>query len=256
MYIEKKRAELADICYMTIEKECSKPTEEINTALIDACIDLANKLLDIKPLSEEELLRAKKKIEAMALHRRKKNLKIRIIAAILAIIVVLVTTACAFSDWLVGIFGINTLYTVQSGESVTVEQHKLEAPSDVLNFDSIDDLDEYIEEPIYLPIGLPEEFVLSSITMYKEETSQIEIIWTKESHRIRYKITFDPSYFNKSRFDLLEYEYYSQDGYPFDCVQITSYWQASSWINDNEYVISADNTDLIEEIINYVVVTQ
>lgn len=256
MYIEKKRAELADICYMTIEKECSKPTEEINTALIDACIDLANKLLDIKPLSEEELLSAKKKIEAMTLHRRKKNLKIRIIAAVLAIIVVLVTTACAFSDWLVGIFGIENLYHVPPGHNAVVEKYEMEAPSDVLNFDSIDDLIEYIDEPIYLPIGLPEEFVLSSITMYKEETSQIEIIWTKESHRIRYKITFDPSYFNKSRFDLLEYEYYSQDGYPFDCVQISPYWQASSWINDNEYVISADNTDLIEEIITYMVVTQ
>ena len=256
MYIEKKRAELADICYMTIEKECSKPTEEINTALIDACIDLANKLLDIKPLSEEELLSAKKKIEAMTLRRRKKNLKIRIIAAVLAIIVVLVTTACAFSDWLVGIFGIENLYRVPPGHNAVVEEHEMEAPSDVLNFDSIDDLIEYIDEPIYLPIGLPEEFVLDSITVREFENIQIEIVWTKESHRIRYKITFDPPYFNEEDFASHEFEYYSKDDYPYDFVQIDTYWQATAWINHNEYVISADNTDLIEEIITYMVVTQ
>lgn len=250
MYTKKKRAELANICYMTVEKECSKPIEEINTALIDACIDLANKLLDIKPLSEEEILSAKKKIELLTVRRRKRNFKIRLIAAILAIVVVLATTACALSDWLLGIFGVNTLYTVQPGEVVTEEFNELEAPSDILYFDNIDDLVACVDEQIYLPMDLSEKYVLNYISIYEGETKEIEIMWTYNLHNVWYRINFNPSYFKEEDFYSYEYEHYSEDGHPFDFIQVGSCWQAMGWINNNEYIISANEEETLRELIN------
>ncbi len=250
MYTEKKRAELADICYMTIEKECAKPLEEINTSLVDACIDLANKLLDIQPLNEEELLRAKKKIEAMTLRRRKK-LKIRIIAAILAILVVLVTTACALSDWLVGIFGINTLYTVQPGNSVTVEQHQLEAPSDILYFDSVENLVEYVNKPLYLPVEPLVDYELNEIMYFNYKDKHMTMSWlNNDGNIIECLITLTPSNFNEEKFNMYEYEYYSKDGHPFDFLYINTCWQAMGWIDNNEYIILAKDEESLKNVID------
>ncbi len=251
MYTKKIRAELADICYMTIEKECSKPLKEINTELIDACIELANKLLDIKPLSEEELLSAKKKLQFIMVRHRKIR-RIRIIAAILAILLALVTTACALTDWLMGMFGSDTLLVLQPGDSAIVEQYELEAPDDIQHFEGIEDLVEYIDEPIYLPMDLPEEFVLDSITIYEEENKQIEIIWKKDSHNMWYRITFNPSYCNEDLFMSIGYEfdYYSKDGMPFECVCIASNWQATGWKDNNEYIISTNDEQTLQSVID------
>ncbi len=252
MYTKKERAELADICYMTVEKECSKPIKEIHTELVDAGLDLANKLLNIQPLSEDEVSSAKKTVITMALRHRRAR-KIRIIAAVLAILVALVTTACALSDWLVGIFGIENLYRVPPGYSATVEQHEMETPSDIINFDSIDELVEYIDEPIYLPVGLSEEYVLSFVSIYQGENRELEIIWTKDDHEIAFIITFNPPYFHKDQFESYEYEYLSKVGHPFGLLYFDSYRQAIGWIDNNEYIISANDEETLKYIIDKII---
>lgn len=251
MYTEKKRAELADICYMTIEKECSKPIEEINTALVDACIDLTNKLLDIQPLCEEELLRAKKKIEAMAFRRRRKKLQIRIIAAILVILTVLITTACALSDWLIGIFGIEKLYCIPPGYNVTVEDHELEAPSNILYFDRIEDLVEYVDQSLYLPIEPFVDYKLNEIQLCNYEDKRITISWSNdEANIIECVIILMPSYFNDEKFNIYEHKYYSKDGYPFVFLQTDNCWQAMGWIDNNEYIILGNNEENLKSVID------
>lgn len=249
MYTNKIRSELADICYMTVEKECSKPIKEINIELVDAGIDFADKLLNIQHLSADEVSSAKKTVISMALRHRKAR-RIRIIAAVLAILVALVTTACALSDWLVGIFGVKNLYRVPPGYSATVEQHEMEVPSDILSFNSIDELTEYIEEPIYLPMGLSEEFVLDSIAIYKEENTQLEIVWTRSSTQIRYMITIKPPYFDENQFNSHEHKYYTKDEYPYNLVQIGSQHQAISWIENNEYIITAKDEETLKLVID------
>ena len=248
MYTNKQRVELADICYMTVEKECNKPLEEVNADLIDAGLDLANKLLNIRHLTEEDIETAKKKVMFMTLRRRKR--KVRIIAAVLAVLIILTTTACAFSDWLMGVFGIDNLYRVPPGYNVTVEQSELEAPNDILYFDTIEEVVEYVDESIYLPVDLHEEYVLSSIIVYEQEEKQIELLFEKDNNMIRYMITFNPSYFQEEQFETFQYKYYSKDNHPYDFVNISSCWQAMGWIDNNEYIISSINEETLKSIID------
>lgn len=248
MYTKKQRIEISDICYMTVEKECNKPLEYINSELIEAGIDLAAKLLNIQPLTDEDVATAKKKVALMTIRRRKR--KVRIIAAVLAVLIILTTSACAFSDWLVGIFGLNTLYTVQPGEVVEADRHDIEMPSDILYFDTIEELIEYVDEPIYLPVDLPEEYVLSSIIVYEQEEKQIELLFEKDNNMIRYMITFNPSYFQEEQFETCQYKYYSKDNHPYNFVIISSCWQAMGWIDNNEYIISSINEETLKSIID------
>ena len=253
MYTPKERAELADICYMTIERESAKPLKDMDTALVDACLELAGLLLDINALTQDELDTAKQKIKAMTVHRRK-SIRIRIIAAVAAVLLLLGTTVYAFSDWIVEVFGMETLMTIEPGDKVTVEQHELEKPSGVIKYNSIEELLNDIERSVYLPSKLPDEFELSEAKFCNYENEQLDITWINGQYTLTCMITFEPSYFNESQFNSHDYEYYSKDGHPFDFVQVGTYWQAMGWIDNNEYIIFADNTELLKEFIDSIAI--
>lgn len=249
MYTNKEREELANICYMHIERECAKPLKRINTDLVNSCIELANLLLDIKPLNQDEISSAKHKIEMMTL-RRRKTLKVHIIAAVVAVLLLLGTTVYAFSDWLSEVFGIETLQTIQPGDKVTVDQHELEAPSGIIYFSTIEELTNYIDQPIYLPIKLPEGYEVTEIIVFNYADKRIDLTLQKETQVISITISITPAYFNENQFNSYEYDFYSPDGFPFDFIHIDMNWQAIGWIDNNEYTILAQDVESLKIIID------
>ncbi|MBR4880915.1 MAG: hypothetical protein IKU19_03215, partial [Clostridia bacterium] len=82
------------------------------------------------------------------------------------------------------------------------------------------------------------------------ESKEIEIVWTNNSHKIRYKVTFNPLYFNEEKFNSYEYKYYSKDGHSYILVQPESDWQAMSWIDNNEYVLSTNDENTLKSVID------
>ena len=249
MYTVKQRAELAELCYITAERESNKPADKVNNELIETCLRLADMLLGIEHLTEEELNAVCTKIRAKSVHRRK-TFRFRIIAAVVALLLVLGTTVYAFSDWIIEIFGTEAVHDIQPGEKIESDNNELEAPENILYFNSIEELVEYVGEPLYIPIGLSEKFKLNKITINEYDSKRIEILWNKDTDIIRYFITLSSQDFNEEVFAKLEYPYYSKDGYPFAYIQIPPRLQAISWINNNDYTIIASNETTIETVID------
>ena len=249
MLSQKERAELAQVCYMTIERESQKPADKMNIPLIDACLELANKLLSIQPLSEKELSEIKQRIRDRRVHRRK-SFRVRLIAAILALLLLLGTTVYAFTDWLDAIFGHDEIWELPPGEEMVVENNVVEKPSNAISFETLEELANYIDEPIYLPMVMPEEYVLDGIMVYEYEGRDIYIDWSKNDVKVSFILRFQPSNFNEEQFTTLEYEYCSKDGIAFDYTYMNPQWQAVGFTNENVYTIIANDTDTLEVLID------
>ena len=250
MYTKRKRAELITLLYMTVNNEISKPVDGINTELVDTCIEFGDLLAGKAVLSDERSAELTRKIFSRAeLQRKRKRLKVRILVAVIAAMILLGTIVYAFSGRLFDIFGAKKVAEIQPGEVITAEQNEVEAAEAVIYFDTLEELTEYLDEPIYLPAKLPDGFELYSVMIVNFENETINIIWKKDTDFIECIIKTKPSFFNKEKFELYEYECYSPDGYPFNFVQVGTYWQAEGWINNNQYIILANSTELLEEYI-------
>lgn len=250
MYSEKQRAELADICYMTVEREASKPLGEMNTALIDRCITLANKLLGIEELSAEDIASVKAEVKRIKV-RRPKKLRIRIIAAVLALLLLLGGTVYAGPDWIVKVFGLETIQNIQPGDKIEVNGHSLEAPEDILYFDSPAEVVEYVGEPTYMPGVIPEGYEMVDACLYVFEDAYIDITWHNGANRISWMVRENPNFYG------FEYNYYSPEGYGFIFIEDTpDHCQASAWIDGYEYIILANNTDILKALIDNMVLVE
>lgn len=251
MITDKERAELAEVCYMTVERESAKPVEKMNIPLIDACISLANKLLNIHSLSKEEIETAKQKIMQMGMRRRRK-LRVRIIAAVLVLLLLLGTTVYAFTDWLDSVFGHDEIWELQPGDKIEEGNNVVEKPADSISFNTIEELADYIEEPIYLPMDMPEEYVLSNISIYEYESRVVHLVWVKDHSTISFMLTLDISYCNEEMFldTGYDFDYYSKEGHPFEYIDIYPNVQALGYIDDNEYAILAADVSSLTDVID------
>ena len=249
MYTTKERAELADICYMTIEKECAKPTTQMNTALVDACIELANLLLNVESITETDLADIKCKIEPVSLRRRKK-LKIRIIAAVVATILLLGTTVYAFSDWLVEVFGVETLQTIGAGDSVTVDNNVLDAAKTKTEFSTVDELYGFVDDSVLLPDKTDNvKFIKARYSIY-DKYDLLRITWEMDGIEIRYIVTINDNMLNQSEFIEQEFEHYSDANQPYDIIDTGTGWQASTIIEQTQYTVFCSNKETLVEFID------
>ena len=239
----KERAELADICYMTIERECSKPMSDMNTELVTACIELAELLLDIHPLSNRELIEVKQKLSEMT-RRRGKTLKVRIIAAVVAILLLLGTTVYAFSDWIFEVFGIETLQTIEPGDKVTVDGNVLDAALEQEIYDSEEELYRYFKNTIALP--KQSEFEFCDATLVKHTDYDLLIsTWKFNNIQIDYTVAQNRETVNKNIFDVQEHEYYSQSGQPYDIIDTGNGWQAATVTDKTQYTIFCADKEIL-----------
>ena len=256
MYTKRKRAELITLLYMTVNNEISKPVDGINTELVDTCIEFGDLLAGKTVLSDERSAELTRKIFSRAeLQRKRKRLKARILVAVIAALILLGTIVYAFSGRLFDIFGAKKVAEIQPGEVITAEQNEVEAPEAVIYFDTLEELTEYLDEPIYLPTELPDGFELTETRIEQYDCTTIDVTWRNHTNTINCRIKIKPSYFNEDGFKSHEneesgYEYYSLDGYPFNFIQVDTYWQAIGWIADDEYIILASRTELLEEYID------
>ena len=246
----KERAELADICYTTVSRECAKPISDINTELVKACIELAELLLGIQPLSDTELAKAKQKLSAMT--RRRKSLRIRILAAVVAALILLGTTVYAFSDWIIDVFGIETIQRIHSGDKVTVGDNVLDAAETNIEFYNVDELYEFFGDSVMLPSEESNvEFIDARYNTY-EEYDILLTTWRIDSIPVDYIITINDKSLNQNNFDLQEYEYYSQNGQLYDIIELETGWQAATVTDKTQYTVFCTDKETLTEFINII----
>ena len=251
MYTKRKRAELITLLYMTVNNEISKPVDGINTELVDTCIEFGDLLAGKAVLSDERSAELTRKIFSRAeLQRKRKRLKARILVAVIAALILLGTIVYAFSGRLFDIFGAKKVAEIQPGEVITAEQNEVEAAEAVIYFDTLEELTEYLDEPIYLPTELSDEFELTILRVEQYDCLTIDATWKNQTDTINCIITIKPTDFNEEQFKLYEYEYYSPDGYPFGFLQGDTNSQAMGWIDNNEYTILASSIELLKEYID------
>lgn len=246
----KERAELADICYMTVSRECAKPISDINTELVTACIELAELLLGIQPLSDAELAKAKQKLSAMT--RRRKSLKLRILAAVVAALLLLGTTVYAFSDWIVDVFGIETIQHIQPGDKVTVGDNVLDASDSKTVFGTVDELYGFIGDSVMLPYKEGDaEFVDATYSIY-DEYDMLLTTWRIDNTQVDYIITINNEALNQGAFASQEYEYYSQNGQPYDIIEVGTGWQAATVTDKTQYTVFCTDKEILTEFIDII----
>ncbi len=251
MYTKRERAELITLLYMTVNNEISKPTNSINTELVDTCIEFGDVLAGKSVLSDERSAELTRNIFLRAeLRRKRKKLKVRILVAVITAMILLGTIVYAFSGHLFDIFGAKKVAGIQPGEIITEGQNEVKAAEKVIYFDTLEELTEYLDKPIYLPTELSDEYELTILSVKQYDCLTIDATWKYQTEIVNCIIKTEPSYFNEEKFNLYEYEYYSHDGYPFGLVQVGANWQAIGWIEGSEYVILANSTELLEEYID------
>lgn len=245
----KERSELADICYMTIERECAKPLSDIDTELVTACIELANILLDIHSLTDEELAEATKKLKTMTL-RRRKSLKVRVIAAIVAVLLLLGTTVYAFSDWIFNVFGIETLQTIAPGDKVTVDNNVLDAAESKTVFYTVDELYGFIGDSVMLPSKEGNaEFADATYSIY-DGYDLILTTWKIGDIQVDYIVEINALTENCEDFNKQKYEHYSQNHQPYDIIDTDNGCQAATVIDKIQYTIFCTDKEILIEFID------
>ncbi|MBR5514711.1 MAG: hypothetical protein IKU52_00745 [Clostridia bacterium] len=135
---EQKRAEITDLLYALINREIEKKEKDINITLIDECYELLRSLKSVKEFSSEEIdIRTEAILSKTNIRTHKnKKIKIRLIAAIIAILLLMGIATYTFYDELA--YEIEQVYrSAKPGVLYRNEKFDLEISENYIIFSSI-----------------------------------------------------------------------------------------------------------------------
>lgn len=193
--------------------EASKPLEEMDEELIDACVKVSLELQDKHVNHSPEFIDEKvrkifrkeetEKTEPETVKTNKKQInknKVWLVAACIAILVALFSIISVANDWNVFDFLSEKFGSVHSAP--IEEEIEFDGISVIVNnterlYDSVDEIIEHENLEILFPEYLPEEIKLIRISIHKQNDCEEINFWFKEDVGFSYYATHDNELDNK-----------------------------------------------------------
>lgn len=243
---EINKAELADILFATVNREMAKPEKEINIRLIDYCLEFAEKLGMGSDISDEEVKqRAEVLINKGEVKKHKrKHLRIRLIAAILALLVLMGGMIYTYYDEIEEMFN-----NAKTGVRYSNEKYDFELTDSGSMFSTTDELTKSIDSPIWFPCKIPKGYVLNSADLINYiDYDQIIVSW--KNNEITFTAQIGLKHINVDSFNNHKYEYSSKNGHEYNIVDFENQYQANTIIDNVYYTIKTKDIKLLYDIID------
>lgn len=248
MYNEQKRAELADLLFAAIDRESQKNESDMNISLVDRCFEFLHELKVLEEFTDDELEERVHKLTELNKERthRRKSFRIRLIAAIIALFVILGVGVYTFYDEIEELF-----YTAKPGVRYSNEKFDFEMASECSKFAEIEELKKQVPVPIWIPDNIPEGYEVDYATYasYTDHDSVL-IIWKKGNDVIDYYVQIGAPENMIKNFEKLEFNHYSPSGRPFHILDYEGMQEAITVIDDKYYTVMAKNKRLLISIID------
>lgn len=215
---------------------------------MDECYEFLSKLNALEKLSGEELAERIKAVTSRAQSRinKRKRFRIRLIAAITALFILMGSAVYTFYDEIEELFR-----TAKPGVHYSDENFDFETTKNVGEFTSIEDLTDSLDRAIWIPTDIPKgyEVILADVAHYSEYVD-VMIIWEKSGDQIYYSAQLTLSYINAEQFYNHEFEYRSVNNHDFNIVDLDGDRQANTIIDDVYYTIVAKNNKTLYKLID------